>query len=208
LRVTRARIAIIDDQPLFRHGLRHVLERALAVDVVVEAGDGRAALDTLRSARVDLAILDVLLPSLSGLTLSSELHEIQPLCRVLVLSDVDEPGIIVDMFRAHACGYVHKMQPVEQVVDAAGRVLRGRRYLPPTMSPEVVEAALETTGRSLTRRERDVFELLIRGFTLSQIAGHLRISRRTAEVHHQHIVNKLSPRAITELQRFRAMAGG
>jgi DNA-binding NarL/FixJ family response regulator len=209
---TRARVAIVDDHPLFRQGVRAVLSREAHLEVVGEAGSASEALELVRAVEVNIALVDVLMPTTSGISLASELFEIRPSCKVIALSLVDEPGIIADMMRARACGYVLKTQPVDDLLDAIRQVLAGARYLPPTIASDQIDAELGGTPTRpfarLTRREREVFELMIRGCNNDDIAGRLGISRRTVETHRHRVLNKLSAHSVVQMQRLAARHGG
>jgi DNA-binding NarL/FixJ family response regulator len=208
----RACVAIVDDHPLFRQGLAVALRRELDLNVVGEAGNAAHALELARSFQFDVAVIDVLMPEMSGISLAGELFELQPRCKILGLSVIDDPGLIADMLRAHACGFAVKTQPISEIVEAIRLVLGGLRYLPPGVSRDAVDAELARTVEDplqrLTRREREVFELLIRGRTNDEIATQLFISRRTAETHRQRIGKKLSAHSIVQLQRLAARHGG
>lgn len=210
--VKRARIAVVDDHPLFRQGLVVALRREPGFDVVGEAGSAHEAIEIARHVQLDAIIVDVLMPMVSGLSLTSELFDLQPTCRVLGLSVIDNPGIIADMLRAHACGFALKTQPIVEIIDAIEQVLGGLRYLPPTVSRDAVDAELRGSGsrplERLTRREREVFELLIRGHSNDEVALQLSISRRTVETHRQRIMNKLSAHSLAQMQRIAARHGG
>lgn len=208
----RTQVALVDDHPLFREGLAVALSREEQVEVVGQAGNATEALDLARRVEIDVAVVDILMPGTSGISLTSELYEIQPNCRVLGLSVIDEPGLIADMLRAHAWGYAMKTQPIGEIVEAINAVLAGVRYLPPSVSRSAVDAELvESIARPLerlTKREREIFELLIRGFSNDEIATRLVIARRTVETHRQRITNKLSAHSIAQLQRIAARHGG
>ncbi len=210
--VRRACVAIVDDHPLFRRGLAVALRGELDLDVIGEAGDAASALEFARRVELDVAVVDVLMPGGSGITLATELFELQPRCKILGLSVIDDPGLIADMLRAHACGFAFKTQPIAEIVDAIRLVLGGLRYLPPGISRDAVDAELARTARDplhrLTRREREVFELLIRGHTNDEIATQLHISRRTVETHRQRVGKKLSAHSIAQMQRIAARHGG
>jgi DNA-binding NarL/FixJ family response regulator len=125
---------------------------------------------------------------------------------------IDDPGLIADMLRAHACGFAIKTQSVADIVDAIRQVLGGLRYLPPGVSRDAIEAELAGTAvqplERLTRREREVFELLIRGHSNDEVATRLFISRRTVETHRQRVMKKLSAHSIVQMQRLAARHGG
>lgn len=208
----KAAVAVVDDHPLFRQGLVVALREDPELEVVGEAGSADEALQLLEHVRADVAIVDLLMPGTSGITLASEIHEREPTCRVLGLSVIDEPGLIADMLRANASGYALKTQPVAEILAAIHQVLGGLRYLPPSVSRDAVQRELDGAVarplQRLTKREREVFELLIRGHSNDEIAERLFIARRTVETHRQRIMNKLSAHSIVQMQRIAARHGG
>jgi DNA-binding NarL/FixJ family response regulator len=208
----QAQVAVVDDHPLFRQGLVMALRGEPDFRVVAEAGNAEEALELAKHAVLDLAVVDVLMPAMSGISLTSQLFEIQPRCRVLGLSVVDEPGLIADMLRARACGFALKTQPPAEILDAIRQVLGGVRYLPPGVSRDAIDRELAGTKLHpflrLTRREREVFELIIRGRSNDEIAINLSIVRRTVETHRQRIMNKLSAHSVAQMQRIAALHGG
>lgn len=208
----RARVVVVDDHPLFRQGLLVALRGEADFEVVGEAGCAAEALAVARQVAIDIAVIDVLMPAVSGISLATELFELQPECRVFGLSVIDDPGLVADMLRARAYGFASKTQPIPEVLDALRQVLGGLRYLAPSISRDAVEAELATKSTRpiarMTRREREVFELLIRGHSNDEISEQLFIARRTVETHRQRIMKKLSARSIVELQRIAARHGG
>jgi DNA-binding NarL/FixJ family response regulator len=205
-------IVIVDDHPLYRAGLAAALRGERDLAVLAEAGGYEEALELAKIMAIDVAIVDVLMPSVSGISLAAELLELQPKCKVLALSVVDEPPLIADMLRAGASGFALKTQPTEAIVEAIRMVLGGVRYLPPTVSRDAIERELAATPsrplQRLTRREREVFEMLIRGHSNDEIAIRLFIARRTVETHRQRIMKKLSAHSIVEMLRVNARHGG
>jgi DNA-binding NarL/FixJ family response regulator len=210
--VTAVRVLVIDDHPLFRRGLAVALSAEPEFVTVGEAGDAAEALDYISREQVDVAVVDVLMPNVSGISLAAELYERQPSCRVLGLSVIDEPGLIADMLRANAAGFALKTQPVTEIIDAIRQVRDGVRYLPRSVSTDAVDAQLWSHGdhplQRLTKREREIFELLIRGNSNDEVAGLLFISCRTVETHRHRIMHKLSARSIVQMQRIAARYGG
>jgi DNA-binding NarL/FixJ family response regulator len=210
--VTRAKVVLVDDHPLFRQGLAAALRNEVDLEIAGEAGNATQALELARSVEIDIAILDVLIPGVSGMSIAAELLDLQPQCRVLGLSVIDEPGLVADMLRAGASGYACKTQQTDEIIDAIRQILGGIRYLPPYISHDAVDAELarvvDQPLARLTRREREVFELVIRGQSNDEIAAQLFIARRTVETHRQRIMNKLSAHSIAEMQRLAARYGG
>lgn len=210
--IRKAAIGLVDDHPLFLQGLALALRREPDLEVIGEAGNAAEAIELAKRVELDVAVVDVLMPTTSGISLTSELFELQPRCRVLGLSVIDDPGLIADMLRAHACGFALKTQSVADIVDAIRQVLGGLRYLPPGVSRDAIEAELAGTAgqplERLTRREREVFELLIRGHSNDEVATRLFISRRTVETHRQRVMKKLSVHSIVQMQRVAARHGG
>src|SRR5262245_30164162 len=109
---SRGKVVVVDDHPLFRQGLVVALRSEPDFEIVGEAGSSDEVLALLAGVAVDVAVVDILMPMTSGITLASEIHERHPTCRVLGLSVIDEPGLIADMLRAHAGGFALKTQPV------------------------------------------------------------------------------------------------
>jgi two-component system response regulator NreC len=207
----KAQVALVDDHPLFRQGLAVTLRGEADLEVVGEAGSAAEAIELAKHVALDVVVVDLLMPAMSGISLTSQLFEIQPQCRVLGLSVINEPGLIADMLRAHACGFALKTQPPTEIIDAIRQVLGGLCYLPPGVSRDAVDTELAGTGLHpflrLTRREREVFELLIRGLSNDEVATKLSITRRTAETHRQRIINKLSTHSVAQMQRIAALHG-
>lgn len=206
----RARVLIVDDHPLFREGLRRALGDEADLEIVGDVGTAREALDVVRSSAVDLVILDVLLPATSGVSFAAELSE-RPVCAILALSAVDDVSMIVAMLRSGATGYALKSQTPGEIAEASRLALRHERYLPPSISSEEIDHALRWSDgnplKRLTRREREVFELLIRGNTNDEVAARLFIARRTVETHRHHIQRKLAAHSIVEMIRVAARGG-
>jgi DNA-binding NarL/FixJ family response regulator len=209
--VMKAQVAVVDDHPLFRQGLVVTLRGEADLEVVGEAGSAAEAVELAKRVALDVVVVDLLMPAMSGISLTSKLFEIQPRCRVLGLSVINEPGLIADMLRAHACGFALKTQPPAEIIDAIRQVLGGVCYLPPGVSRDAIDTELAGTGLHpflrLTRREREVFELLIRGLSNDEVATRLSIARRTAETHRQRVINKLSAHSVAQMQRVAALHG-
>ncbi|HUS29745.1 MAG TPA: response regulator transcription factor [Kofleriaceae bacterium] len=209
--VLKSRAMLVDDHPLFRTGLAITLAKEPDLHVTADVGSAVEALEAMRASAIDIAVIDVLMPTTTGVSLAAELLELRPSCKILALSVLDEPMIIATMLRAGALGYALKTQPPNEITQAIRIVLSGARYLPPFVSHEAVLGLVADTVERpmdrLTRREREVFDLLIRGHSNDEIATRLFISRRTVETHRQRITKKLATHSILDMIRLAARQG-
>jgi DNA-binding NarL/FixJ family response regulator len=197
-----AQLLLVDDHPLFRAGLRALLERNPMLAVASEAATTSAALELATASAFDAALVDVVVPDAGGPSLVRSLHELQPACKILALSMLDDPVRVAQMLRAGASGYALKSEPVESIVAGLQTVLRGARYLSPAIAVAEVErllAAKRLPLDNLTARERDVFDLLVRGSTNADIAARLAIAQSTVETHRRHIMTKLAAGSVVDL---------
>lgn len=203
--VKTVRVALVDDHPLFRQGLKQILARELDLQIVAELGSATDALELAAQGPIDLAIIDLILPTSSGVALATALRRIQPACRILGLSMLDEPTRIAEMVRAGADGFALKTQPPAEIIAAIRAVLAGARYLPDAISTDQLTKMIESDDawplRRLTQREREIFELLVAGRSNDDIATMLFIAKRTVETHRQHIMKKVGARSLVELIR-------
>jgi DNA-binding NarL/FixJ family response regulator len=201
-------IAVIDDHPIVRAGLRAVVERQEDLRIVGEAADARAGYALVDELRPQVVLLDLLLSGPGGLTATREILRRSPLVRVVMLSPHAEEHLVAEAFSAGAAGYVSKQQPVDDILQAIRVVGHGEKYLPPSISAEGVAARLRRGGDGplgvLSTREREVFELLVGGFTNEEVARDLGISRRTVETHRSRILKKLHVHSAVELIRLAA----
>lgn len=208
--VLRSQVMLVDDHPLFRAGLAQMLAYQPDLLVVAEVGTPADAVEIARRQPIDIAVIDVLMPTTSGVSLAAQLLEVRPTCKLLALSAIDEPAMIAAMLRSGASGYAIKTQPPNEITAAIRGVLAGEHYLPPSVSREQVMARVHGDGeplQRLTRREREIFDLLIRGHSNDDIGSRLFIARRTVETHRQRIMKKLATHSIVEMIRLAARQG-
>lgn len=209
--VLRSQILLVDDHPLFCAGLALALASEPDLEIAAEVGTAAEAVEIVKRGSIDAAVIDVLMPSTSGISLAAQLLEIKPDLKILGLSVLDEPTIIASMLRAGATGYALKSQPPAEVTEAIRVVLSGERYIPPSVEQAAVLAALGNGhGQSLHRltpREREIFDLLIHGLSNDEIGTRLFIARRTVETHRQHIMKKLDTHSLLDMIRVAARQG-
>ncbi len=200
--VRPVRTLIVDDHPLFRQALREVLARQSGLEVVADVGSVAEAIEYVADHAIDAAIVDVVLPRARGATFVRHLRAAQPACKVLALSGVEEPTQIAEMLREGAHGFVLKSEPVGDILEALRSALGGSRRVP-AASQEQIDSMLRSPDgwplERLTRREREIFDLLVAGYANKGVAAKLFISIRTAETHRHRIMHKLAARSQNDL---------
>jgi DNA-binding NarL/FixJ family response regulator len=197
------RILLADDHPVFRRGLRETLAAEADMEVVAEAGDGATALQLADEKEIDLAILDVLMPRLTGLQAARKLAKRRPEVQILMLSSSADEEHIRASFQAGAAGYLVKSAAESEVTDACRAIMNGETVYPPG------SAALLDGGRSelLTPRELEVLKLVAEGWSSRRIADELVISRNTVDRHRQNLLEKLGLHDRVELTRYAIRRG-
>ena len=207
------RILVADDYALVRSGLRKVLDAQPDLRVVGEAQDGAEAVERSLAEDVDLAILDVSMPRLTGIQAAAQPHRTQPELHILMLSMHDSEQFLFESLRAGAPGYVLKSGADTDVVDAVRAAMRGDSFLYPsavaTLAKDHVErdAAGEKPFDVLTPRELEVVKPIPEAHSSKEIACELVISIRTVERHRGNILEKLAMRDRVELTRYASRRG-
>ena len=210
----KTRVLLADDHAVVRSGLRAVLEDEADIEVVAEAVDGVEAVEKALSGEVDLAILDVSMPRMTGLQATAELHRRQRDVRVLILSVHDNEQYFFEALRAGASGYVLKSAANRDLVTACRAAMRGEPFLYPKAVTALVRDYLEQAAKGetlptdpLTPRELQVVKLIAEGYSSAEIATELVISRKTVDHHRANILEKLGMRNVAELTRYAIRRG-
>ncbi len=205
------RILIADDHPIVRSGLRRVLDAQPDLRVVAEAADGAEAVERALAEDVDLAILDVSMPRMTGIQAAAELSRRKPEIRMLMLSMSDSEQYLFEALKAGASGYVLKSGADEDIVDACRATMRGESFLYPsavnTLVRDYIDRGENEQPEILTPRELEVLKLIAEAHTSKEIAEELVISVKTVERHRQNILDKLGLRDRVELTRYAIRRG-
>lgn len=209
-----ARILLADDHALVRRGLRMILDSQPDLTVVAEAGDGVQAVQRVREQHLDLVILDVAMPRMTGLQAAHEISRRHDPPKLLMLSMHDNEQYFFESLRAGASGYVLKSVADRDLVAACRAALRGESFLYPGAERGLVRDYLERIRRGeplpravLTPREDQVVKLVAEGQTSREIARALTISVKTVDRHRENILQKLGMRDRTELTRYAIRVG-
>jgi len=201
------RILLADDHAMVRRGLRLVLDAEPDLEVVAEAGDGAEAVELGLDPRVNLAVLDVTMPRLTGIQAAGELARRRPLLKTLILSMHDNEQYFFEALKAGAAGYVLKSSADRDLVEACRAAVRGEPFLYHGAVTALIRDFLareDTNGQlePLTRRELEIVKLIAEAHSTKQIADLLVISPKTVERHRANVLAKLGLRDRVELTRY------
>ena len=207
----RARVLIVDDHPITRSGLVHMINHEPDLMVCGEAENAAQALDLLEVSQPDLLLVDITLPGKSGLELIKDVKAMHPELTMLVISMHDESLYADRLLRAGARGYITKHEGGEKLIGAVRHVLGGNIYVSEHMSAHILEifsSGHKTAERSaieqLSDREFEVFELIGAGLSANQIATRLHLSAKTVDAHRANIKTKLKIKSSSELISYAA----
>ena len=197
--MSKIRVLIADDHAVVRSGLRQLMGDQPDLEVVGEAGDGREALEKVKTLKPDVIVLDIAMPGVSGLEAAGLIKEAVPACRIVVLTMHGKETFVRQVLSSGALAYVLKASPVQDVLAAVRAAHRGEYFLSSKIEAEVVGAYLDHRREApavrgydlLSEREQQIFRLVAEGNSTNQIAEVLCVSPKTVEKHRTNIMKKL-----------------
>jgi DNA-binding NarL/FixJ family response regulator len=193
------RVAVVDDQELFRRGLTMLLDAEDCIEVVGEAGDGVAAAELAAAAVPDIILMDVRMPTRSGIEACVAIKEVAPTARIIMLTVSDDEADLYDAVKNGASGYLLKDSSIDEVAQAIRLVADGQSLISPSMATKLLEEFKQmsrsgrehVSGPRLTDRELEVLNLVAQGLNNRDIAKRLYISENTVKNHVRNILEKL-----------------
>ena len=216
--MNKKRVLIVDDHPMFREGLRSLIERSAGYETAAEAGSGEEALRLARELKPELVTMDVSLPDMSGIEATRGIIGLLPEVKVLMLSMHPRFEYVAEAFRAGAKGYVVKEATSSKLVQAMDAISRGEYFLDSNVSQEVVTKLVASQGEHenlihderyglLSPREQQIMRLVAEGVPTREIATRLELSGKTVENHRANLMKKLDVHNRMELVRYAARLG-
>lgn len=205
------KIIIADDHTLVREGLRRVVGEVDDIDVIGEAMNGREILECVRKYSFDVLLLDLSMPDHSGVEFIKRLKIESPKLAILVLTMHEEEQYAVRSIRAGAAGYLTKESASKELITAIRRVASGHLYINAAVAEmlalEAMDAHEGLPHKSLSDREFEVFQMVVHGKSITDIANQLHLSVKTVSTHKARILQKMNMQSIAELVRY-AMTNG
>jgi two-component system response regulator NreC len=208
------RILLADDHDILRSGLRSLIERQANFEIVAEARDGREAVELCLKLVPDIVLMDISMPVLNGIEATSQIREKSQKVKVIILSVHSSRRFVGEVFRAGANGYLIKNCNFKEVVYAVGAVTAGGTYICPQVANvlrddylQFLEDKYDSIAATLTKREKEVLQLIAEGKNMKEIAFGFNLSVKTIEAHRQNIMEKLDLHNVAALTKYAIREG-
>lgn len=202
-------VQIIDRHPLFRAGLKGVIESENEYRIVNESANARQALNMADQLHPDVIILDLILPDMDGIKLTAELSEISGASQIMVVSIHSKINYVVKSIQAGAKGYILKESGTDCLMDCLRRISTGKQFIDPSLSESLCELFMfinsplvDNTQTQLTGREQEILQLVAENYTSKDIGKKLCISSKTVETHRYNLMKKLGLKNKVELIQY------
>lgn len=200
------RVLIADDHVLLRDGLRQVVDSTVDMIVADEASNGQEALNKIRENSYDVVVLDVSMPGRDGLDILTEIKRIKPDLPVLILSSHPEEQYALRVYRAGGAGYISKMSPKSEIINALQKAAMGKKYINPKFAEcflsGLANANQEKPHNNLSNREYQVFCLIASGKPVGKVADELSLSVKTISTYRSLILRKMNMKNNAEITRY------
>jgi len=208
------RILLVDDHKIVRDGLRTLIEKEAGMEVIGEARNGREGFKLTRKLLPDVVIMDITMPDMNGIDATRSILEEHPDIKVVALSMHSDRRLISGMLEAGASGYLLKDSAFEELARAVRAVVTHQTYLSPSITDVVIKRFIgkstsveRSVFTDLTKREREVLQLLVEGMSTKGVASSLNVSVKTIETHRANIMDKLDIHSISELVKYAIREG-
>ena len=204
------KIFLADDHGILREGVKMILSASNNCEVVGESDDGKDALDKIEKIKPDIAILDISIPSMTGIEVARHLKKSSPSIKIIILSRHDNEEYIKQLLKYNINGFVLKEEAGEDLLQCIESVMQGKTYLSPRIESQLSEFGSNKHDNpfiSLTNREREILKLIAEGKSSEDIAVILDISSRTVKVHRANMMKKLDVHKVADMVKYAIKSG-
>ena len=208
------RILLADDHVLIRHGIKNIIKKNDQLEVVGEVSNGKQLMSFLEDSEVDLIILDISMPDIGGMEAIGLVKNKYPWIKILMLTMHKNKQYFYSAMAAGADGYLMKDDSDEELLVAITKVLNGKSYISPYMTDDFADDVINmyrnerrTPFQELTKREKEILQLVVQGFTSKQMAGQLNLSQRTIDHHRSNLLRKFNRKNSVDLVNYAVRNG-
>lgn len=212
------KVFLADDHALLRDGVKAIIAGDPRYEVAGESGDGREALERIEAMKPDIAVIDISIPTMSGVEIARQLKKFHPAIRVLMLSQHDNEEYVRELMAIGVEGYILKSNASDELLRALDAIMDGNTFLSPQITTRLVSgmresgraaatAEIQSSFRLLSNREREILKLIAEGKSNREIASLLFISAETVKTHRASIMKKLGLKSIAEVVRYAVKEG-
>lgn len=208
------RILLADDHVLIRHGIKNIIKANSALQVVGEASCGEELMAFLLTSEVDLIILDISMPGIGGMETIGMVKSKYPWIKILMLTMFKNKQYFYNAISAGADGYLMKDDSDNELLVAIKKVLSGKSYISPFMAEDFADDVISlyrnekrSPFQELTRREKEILQLVVKGLTSKQMAEHLHLSQRTVDHHRSNLLRKFNRKNSVEMVNYAVRNG-
>lgn len=207
--IEKYRIVLADDHALIRHGIKNIISQDGRMEIVGEVGNGEELLNTLAGKTVDLLILDISMPKISGIDLTEILKKRYPSMKILILTMHKSKQFLHRAISAGADGYLVKSDSDKEILLAIEKIEQGKTYISPYLADDFTEDVLQayrdpaaSPFKNLTTREKQILSLVVDGYTSKAMAAKLNLSPRTVDHHRANLLKKFDMKNSVDLVNF------
>lgn len=208
------RILLADDHVLIRHGIKNIIKKNDQFVVVGEVSNGKQLMGFLEDSEIDLIILDISMPDIGGMEAIGLVKKKYPWIRILMLTMHKNKQYFYNAMGAGADGYLMKDDSDEELLVAITKVLSGKSYISPYMTDDFADDVINmyrnerrTPFQELTKREKEILQLVVQGFTSKQMATQLNLSQRTIDHHRSNLLRKFNRKNSVDLVNYAVRNG-
>lgn len=205
----KIKILLVDDHQILRDGIRNVIERNTAMEVIAEAKDGREAIKLCKQLKPDVVIMDIAMEGLNGVEATTRIVQENPAIKIIALSMHSNKRFVLGMFKAGACGYLLKDCDSEELIKAINTVAINQKYIAQNISAVILSEFIagQQEEDCLTSREKEILQLIAEGKCSKDIGDILFLSPKTVDSHRKNIMDKLELHSLPELTKYAIKTG-